>query len=147
MQLFRAIPKHVSKLSLCKARAEHLTCMLLPLLYTRGKKTTKPSTPEQVISLPCPLIKKSVPIRKRHFASLNTIKLILDWLENRYGCFKLCLLKFAMFLQYRAGKHRIILGTADTCSLSSGSIFLYLIATRCLHFTDCRTNPSTFPTP
>lgn len=96
-------------------------------------------------SLPCPLIKKSIPIRKRHFASLNTMKLILDWLEN--PCLKHCLLKFAPFLQYRAGKHRIILGTAYTCSLSSGSGFLYLIATRCLHFTDCRTNPSIFRTP
>lgn len=38
MQLFHAIPKHVSKLSLSKVRAEHLACMLLPYAVHQEKK-------------------------------------------------------------------------------------------------------------
>lgn len=112
---------------------------------TSGKKPH--STPEQVVSLPCPLRKKSVPIRKRCSPSLKTMKLILDRVKNWYWWPKRCLLKFATFLQERAGKQKVILRTAHTCMQPEQWVYFYLIASRWLHFTDCRANPSFFPTP
>lgn len=128
--------KHVPTCSLSKARAEH------PALHATSQKNIT-----MALSFLPPW--KNTCARQKETFCLNktVIKLFQAGLEKCYQCHKLSLLKFATFWQYRAGKHRIIFGTAYTYSLSSGPIFLHLIASRCWHFTDCWANPLFFTPP
>lgn len=136
MQRFSAIPNMFPRAPCLKQGQSTQPCMQLP------KKISPWHSPS------CLLGKTPVPGRKRPSASIKLLsKLFQAGLEKCYQWHKLSLLKFATFWQYRAGKHRIILGTAYTYSLSSGPIFLHLIANRCWHFTACRANPLFFTPP
>lgn len=116
MQLFSAIPNMFPRLPVSsKGRAPSL------FATSQNNKIT--------IALSfLPLGKKSVPGKKRCSASIKLTRLFQTGPKKCYQCPKANLLKFTTFLQFRAAKHRVILGTAYTYSLSSGPVFLQLQA-------------------